>query len=48
MTQEPILAFARHAVKRIRKRQAVRIPRMTGAELDIFLRTLERLHGYVQ
>jgi hypothetical protein len=50
MTQEMILAFARHMVKRIRKgkRVTIKMPRMSGAELDMLLRTLERVHGYAQ
>jgi hypothetical protein len=46
MTQNNIIAFARHLVKRNTKRKRVRIPAMTGIELERFLRTMERTHGY--
>lgn len=48
MTHLKIIALCRHLVKRNTKRQQVRIPAMTGVEYDIFLRTLERVHGYSQ
>ncbi len=46
MTQNVSIAFVRHLVKRNAKRKQVRIRAMTGIELDTFLRTLERTHGY--
>lgn len=46
MTQLKTIAFCRHLVKRLSKRQAVRIPAMTAVELDRFLRTMERVRGY--
>lgn len=46
MTQEHIIALAKHVVKRTKKRQAVKIPAMSGRELDSFLRGIERAHGY--
>jgi len=46
MTQEDIIAFTKHVVKRIKKRKPVKIPAMSGHELDRFLRAIERAHGY--
>lgn len=46
MTQEQIIAFSKHLVKRQKKRCKVRIPAMTGQKLNVLLRALERAHGY--
>lgn len=48
MTQNEIIAFSKHLVKRNTKRRPVRIPALTGIQLDLLLRTLERRHGYRQ
>ncbi len=46
MTQEDIIAFAKHVVKRTKKRKPVKIPAMSGVDWDRFLRAFERAHGY--
>ncbi|WP_161804231.1 hypothetical protein [Photorhabdus heterorhabditis] len=46
MTQSGLIAFSKHLRKRHAKRQSVRIPAMSGNQLEIFLRTLERVRGY--
>ncbi len=46
MTQNLIIAFTKHVVKRNTKLKRVRIPAMTGLQLDQFLRAMERARGY--
>ena len=46
MTQNEIIAFSKHLVKRNTRRRPVRIPALNGYQLDLLLRSLERLRGY--
>lgn len=46
MTHQAIIALAKHVVKRIKKRKRVKIPAMSGSDMDLLLRAFERAHGY--